>query len=91
MTDSGSYRKVFITLQKRIDSLQEAYIHPPEPCDVRFIMDGHALLTFCGQLKKTPTHCNDKVWKTKDNFLYNSDWIRLKEESHIHLGCLEGE
>ncbi len=25
------------------------------------------------------------------NFLYNSDWIRLKEDSHIHLGCFEGE
>ncbi len=24
-------------------------------------------------------------------FEYNSDWIRLKEESHIHLGCFEGE
>ncbi len=24
-------------------------------------------------------------------FLYNSYWISLKEESHVHLGCLEGE
>ncbi len=23
--------------------------------------------------------------------LYNSDWICLKEESQIHIGCLEGE
>ncbi len=36
----GSDRKVFITfeiwiffLQKRMDSLQEAFIHPPEPCE----------------------------------------------------------
>ncbi len=43
-------------------------------------------LTF-GQLKKTPAHCHYKTWKGQDNFLFNSDWIRLKEESHIHLGC----
>ncbi len=24
-----------------------------------------------------------------DNFSYNSDWIRLKEESHTHLGFLD--
>ncbi len=22
--------------------------------------------------------------------IYNSDWIRLKEESHINVGCFEG-
>ncbi len=32
-----------------------------------------------------------KAWRGQDNFLYNSDWIRLKEKSHIHLGCFEAE
>ncbi len=26
-----------------MDSLQEAFIHPPEPCEARFIMDVRAL------------------------------------------------
>ncbi len=26
-----------------MDSLQEAFIHPPEPCEARFIMDERAL------------------------------------------------
>ncbi len=49
-TVSGSEKKVFITLeiwifilQKWMDSLQEAFIHPLEPCEGRFIMDAHAL------------------------------------------------
>ncbi len=39
-------RKVFIMfgiwiffLQKHMDSLQEAFVHAPEPCEARFIMD----------------------------------------------------
>ncbi len=43
-------KKVFITfeiwifiLQKCIDSLQEAFNHPPEPCEACFIMDVHTL------------------------------------------------
>ncbi len=31
--------------------------------------------------KITPTHCHYKAWKSQDIFKYNSDWIRLKEES----------
>ncbi len=88
--------EVFITfelwiffLQKRMDSLQEAFIHAPEPCEAHFIMDVRAL--FDVLWTETPTHCNDNAWKSQDNFLNNSDWIRLKEESHIHLGCLKGE
>ncbi len=45
-----SERKVFITfeiwiffLQKCMASLQEAFIHPPEPCEAHFIMDARAL------------------------------------------------
>ncbi len=30
-------------LRKRMDSLQEAFIHPPEPCEARFIMDARTL------------------------------------------------
>ncbi len=26
-----------------MDSLQEAFIHPPEPCEARFIIDARAL------------------------------------------------
>ncbi len=64
-----------------MESLQEAFIHALELCEARFITTE----------TETPTHCNDKAWNSQDNFLYNSDWIRLKEESHIHLGWLEGE
>ncbi len=49
-TVRGSERKLFITfeiwiffLQKRMDSLQEAFIHAPEPCEAHFIMDACAL------------------------------------------------
>ncbi len=28
-------------LQKCMDSLQEAFIYPPEPCEACFIMDAH--------------------------------------------------
>ncbi len=33
-----------------------------------------------------------KLGKTRTSFfIYNSDCIRMEEESHIHLGRLEGE
>ncbi len=69
-----------------MDSLQEAFIHAREPCEARFIMNIWRLVD-----SWTETPDRDRDWKSQDNFLYNSDWIRLKEESHIHLGCLEGE
>ncbi len=40
-------------------------------------------------LLKNNTHY--KAWKSQDIFKYNSNWIRLKKESHIHLGLIEGE
>ncbi len=90
------FQKVFITfeiwiffLQKCTNSLQEAFIHAPEPCEARFIMDARTLFDVFWTVEQN--HCNDNAWNSQDNFLYNSDWIRLKEESHIHLGCLEGE
>ncbi len=33
---------IFVT-KKRIDSLQEAFIHAPEPCEAHFIMDARNL------------------------------------------------
>ncbi len=37
-------------------------------------------------------HCHYKAGKSQDIFLYkNANCICLKEESHIHLGRLEGE
>ncbi len=35
-----------IFLTKCMDSLQEAFIHPPEPCEGCFIMDGCALFDY---------------------------------------------
>ncbi len=32
-----------IFLTNRMDSLQEAFIHPPEPCEACFITDARAL------------------------------------------------
>ncbi len=29
-----------------MDSLQEAFIHPPAPCETRFIMDARTLFVF---------------------------------------------
>ncbi len=48
-------------------------------------------LTTFGLLNKNTRPCHYKAWKSKENVSYNSDWIRLNEESYIHLGCLEGE
>ncbi len=36
----------FFFWQKRIDSLQEAFILTPEPCDACFNMDGCALFNY---------------------------------------------
>ncbi len=60
-----------------MDSLQKAVIHAPEPCEACFILDAHTLF--------------DVLWLLnleEPGQLINSDWSCLKEESHIHLGCL---
>ncbi len=44
-----------------------------------------------GLSNRKPADCNDRAQKSQDNFEYYSDWIHLNEESHIRLGCLEGE
>ncbi len=33
-------------MQKCMDSLQEAFIHPPAPCEAPFIMDARTLFVF---------------------------------------------
>ncbi len=52
------------------------------------MMDGCILLVF---KIESPIHCRDKAGKSQDIFNHHSDCIRLKEESHIPLGWLEGE
>ncbi len=47
--------------------------------------------TFLSYKISSPIHCHYKAWKSQDKLYYNFDCVRLKEESHIHLGWLEGE
>ncbi len=82
-------------LQKHIDSLQEAVIHPLEPCQpmwgtfyCRWMLFISLILDYW---KITPIHFYYKAWKSQDVFKYNSDWIRMKKESHTHLGWIEGD
>ncbi len=70
-----------------MDSLQEAFIHPPELCEARFITDARTLFDYFWTVEqKHPPIPILTLGRAR-----NSDWIRLKEESHIHLGCFEGE
>ncbi len=50
-----------------MDSLQEAFIHPPELCEGRFIMDVCTLFHVFRQ--KTPAYTHWKAWRGQDNFL----------------------
>ncbi len=75
-----------------MDSLQGAFIHPPEPCEGYFITDAHTLFhIFRTRSSKYPFIPIERLGGTRTIFLYNSDWILLKEESHIHLGGFQGE
>ncbi len=65
-----------------------AFIKPPELCEALFMMDG---CTFLGFKISTTIHYHYKAWKSQDIFLYNSNCINLKEQSHIPLGWIEGE
>ncbi len=67
-------------LQKHIDSLQEAFVHPPEPCEARFIMDRCDYLHFFELLNRNTTDCHYKARKSRTFFKYYSDWIHLKEK-----------
>ncbi len=63
-----------------------SYKNTSEPCDAHFnvcaLFDNFWLV----EQNTHPWHY--KAWKIQDNFSYNSDWIHLKEESHIHLDAL---
>ncbi len=50
-------------------------------------MDTHTLFDDLWTVEQKPADYNDRFWNSQDNFYYNSDMIRLKEESHLHLGC----
>ncbi len=56
-------------LQKCLSSLQEAFIHPPEPFQAHFIMDTHTLFDVFWTVQiELPSHCSDNAWKSQDNF-----------------------
>ncbi len=69
-------RKVFITfeiwifiLQKHMDSLQEDFIQPPEPCEARFITDAHTfILRLLNCWQKAPAYPHCKAWRCQNNF-----------------------
>ncbi len=42
------------SLQKRMDLLQEAFIHAPEPCEARFIMDACTLFNVSWTVEQKP-------------------------------------
>ncbi len=49
-----------------MDLLQEAFIHPPEPCEARRLLWMDALyLIILGCWTET---CHYKAWKSQDNF-----------------------
>ncbi len=63
-----------------------------DPCEAPFIMDACTLGDmFWTVSQKHPPTAMITLGIARNFFLYNSDWIPLKEESHIHLGCLEVE
>ncbi len=39
-----------------MDSLQEAFIDPPEPCETHFIMDAHSLFESFRTVEKNNAH-----------------------------------
>jgi len=55
-----------------------------------YIYDGWMNL-FLASKHAPPVHYHYNAWKSQDIFKYISDCVCLKDESHIHLGCLEGE
>ncbi len=51
-----------------MDLLQEAFIHPPELCEARFIMEVRFIWCLVDCSTETPADCNDNAWKSQDNF-----------------------
>ncbi len=75
-----------------MDSLQEAFIHAPEPCEAHFIMDVRALFDFLWAVQqKHPPTAMITLGSARTIFYITPIGFVLKEESHIHLGCLESE
>ncbi len=72
---------IFLTKMHCIP-LQEAFIHKPELCDACFNMDGCTLFDYFWTIEQKHLPMHFKAWTSQDNFLNNSDWIRLKKESH---------
>ncbi len=56
-----------------MDSLQEAFIHPLEPCEASFITDAHFISHPLNWIQQTPVYPHGKAWKGHDNFFYNYD------------------
>ncbi len=60
---------IFLTKMHQFATGGLQYIHPPEPCEGRFIMDVRALFDyFWTAEKKKHTYSHSKAWKSKDNF-----------------------
>ncbi len=84
---NNGYRKLEITVFKVLNMdiiltqthhfTSEGLYLPPEQCGALFMMEGCTLLDF---KISTPTGIL-KLGRAQDIFLYNSDCIRLKEES----------
>ncbi len=52
-----------------MDLLQEAFIHPPELCEARFIMEVRALFDYFWTCwSETPTYSYSNAWNSKDHF-----------------------
>ncbi len=57
-----------IYLTKMHGSLQEAFIHHPEPCEARFITDACTLFHVFWTVDKKHAYPHCKAWRGQDNF-----------------------
>ncbi len=72
-----------------MDSLQEAFIHPPppEPCEARFIMNARSLFHVFWTVDEKHLLIPLQGLEGPGPFLKTL----IGFVSHIHLGCFEGE
>jgi len=86
-----NHRAIFSASEELFEpivSFQKALTNSLEPYGLFFIMDGCIYF----RLQNTPPiHYHYKSLESQDIFKYISDCVHLKEDSHIHLGRLEGE
>ncbi len=69
-----------------------AFIHPPEPCEARFIMDARALFNVFWTVKeKHPPTKMIELRSAKTIFNITLIGFVWEKKMHIHLGWLEGE